>query len=237
MELKKELESMLANFEPGQKIPSERELSRKFGMARMTIRNSIEPLILEGKLERRPGSGTYLTGQCYSLTAQCRSFSNEMHSLGLVPRNELLFKKIVSADKIVANKLRIPGNSKVLKFTRIRYGGEQIMAVQSTSIPLAYIGKVSDGELEGALEDLLLHKFEICITTSQTEIGGEFPDLKIANWLGVPHKTPCLIKETIDVDQNSRTVMWNKTWYNAEKFKIRFETACGVRDQRTLKVS
>ena len=228
------LDSIIDKYEPGMKIPSERELAKHFGIARMTLRHSIEALILDGKLERRPGSGTYLTNRCYSLSAQCRSFSTEMQLRGLVPRNELLSRNVISSDKVLSSKLRIPRNSKVLKFSRIRFGSDIPMAIQYCHIPTGYIGETENFELEGSLEDLLLKKFRIGISNSQTEISGSFPDAKISAALGISRTNPCLIKETTDMDQSSRTIMWNKTWYNAEKFKIRFDAACKVPDDRVV---
>jgi GntR family transcriptional regulator len=230
MEIRAELDELLNEFYAGQKIPSERVLSERFGVARMTLRHAIETYILEGKLERRPGSGTYISNQCYSLSARCRSFSSEMKSRGLEPGNRLLTAKIISADKVNSSKLRIPLNSKILKFSRLRFGNEIPMAYQTTSIPVSYIGIIEDAELEGSLEDLLQNRFGITIVTSQTEISGDFADQKIAKLLEIGTTTPCLVKETIDMDQRSRSIMWNRTWYNAERFKIRFDAACNVRE-------
>ena len=232
MEIRTELSKVLNEYCPGQKIPIERVLSERFGGARMTLRHAIEVLILEGKLERRPGSGTYISNQCYSLSARCRSFSTEMISRGLKPENKLLTSKIISADKVNSSKLRIPLNSKILKFTRLRFGSEIPMAYQTTSIPLAYIDEVDFKDLEGSLEDLLLNSFGIAITTSQTEISGDFVDQKISKLLNITSTTPCLVKESLDMDQRSRIIMWNKTWYNAEQFKIKFDAACNVRESK-----
>ena len=232
MEIRAELDELLNEFYAGQKIPSERVLSERFGVARMTLRHAIETYILEGKLERRPGSGTYISNQCYSLSARCRSFSSEMKSRGLEPGNKLLMAKIISADKVNSSKLRIPLNSKILKFSRLRFGNEIPMAYQTTSIPVCYIGIIEDAELEGSLEDLLQNRFGITIVTSQTEISGDFADQKTSKLLEIETTTPCLVKETIDMDQRSRSIMWNRTWYNAERFKIRFDAACNVRESK-----
>lgn len=227
-----ELNELLSEFRPGQKIPSERVLAERFGVARMTLRHALETFILEGKLERRPGSGTYISNQCYSLSARCRSFSSEMKSLGLEPSNRVLASKIVSADKVSCGKLRIPLNSKVLKFSRLRFGNEISMAYQTTIIPISYIGNIENHELEGSLEDVLQNKFGIAIITSQTEISGDFSNQKIAKLLEITATTPCLVKETIDIDRRSRNIMWNKSWYNAEKFKLKFDAACNVHENK-----
>ena len=237
MKIRAELNDFLGEFYPGQKIPSERVLSERFGVARMTLRHELETFILEGRLERRPGSGTYISNLCYSLSAQCKSFSSEMKSRGLEPQNKLLVSKIVSANKICASKLRVPLNSKVLKFSRLRFGNEIPMAYQATIIPVSYIGKIEDYELEGALVDMLQIKFGITITTSQTEISANFVDQKISKLLDITTLTPCLVKDAIDMDQRARHIMWNKTWYNAERFKIKFDAACNVREFKNPAVS
>ena len=89
------------------------------------------------------------------------------------------------------------------------------MAYQTTALPLAYIDEFEPDELEGSLEDLLLNRFGIHISNSKTEISGGFVNQKVSKLLGITTATPCLMKETLDVDTRSRIIMWNKTWYNA----------------------
>jgi len=46
----------------GERIPSEEELAKEFGVSRMTVREAIVELISEGYLYRLPGKGTFLKG-------------------------------------------------------------------------------------------------------------------------------------------------------------------------------
>ena len=54
------------NFCPKEKIPSENELSERFGMSRQTIRHAISVLGEEGILTRVRGSGTYVSDNCFT---------------------------------------------------------------------------------------------------------------------------------------------------------------------------
>ncbi|MCL1887357.1 MAG: GntR family transcriptional regulator [Kiritimatiellaeota bacterium] len=45
---------------PGERVASEHELSRRHGLARVTVRKATELLVAEGLLERRPGKGLYV---------------------------------------------------------------------------------------------------------------------------------------------------------------------------------
>ena len=47
----------------GERLPSERDLAEQFQVSRMTLRQAITLLVEEGVLERRVGSGTFITAR------------------------------------------------------------------------------------------------------------------------------------------------------------------------------
>ncbi|WP_149181533.1 GntR family transcriptional regulator [Streptomyces sp. TRM49041] len=51
-------EALDSEFEVGEILPNERELAARFGVARATLRQALEQLELEGRLQRRRGVGT-----------------------------------------------------------------------------------------------------------------------------------------------------------------------------------
>lgn len=52
-----------AEYEVGQRLPSERELAQKFGVSRPTVREAIIALELDELVEVRTGSGVYVTNR------------------------------------------------------------------------------------------------------------------------------------------------------------------------------
>ena len=48
------------NLEPGDKLPSERMLSEKFGVSRSSVREAIQKLEFYGILNSKPQSGTFI---------------------------------------------------------------------------------------------------------------------------------------------------------------------------------
>ncbi|MEJ1979114.1 MAG: GntR family transcriptional regulator [Acetobacteraceae bacterium] len=51
-----------AEYEAGQRLPSEREMAKQFGVSRPTIREAILSLVMAGVLEVRHNSGVYVVG-------------------------------------------------------------------------------------------------------------------------------------------------------------------------------
>ena len=47
---------------PGEKLPPERELARRLGVGRASVREALAALPLRGALETRPGAGSFVVG-------------------------------------------------------------------------------------------------------------------------------------------------------------------------------
>ena len=58
-----QLELLLRKAEPGERLPSEPALAKRFGVSRTTIREVMSQLEAEGFIQRRQGSGTYVSRQ------------------------------------------------------------------------------------------------------------------------------------------------------------------------------
>ncbi|NLO88741.1 MAG: FadR family transcriptional regulator [Clostridia bacterium] len=60
-EVVKQLKELIANGElgPGEKLPSERELAKQFGVSRVSIRQALTVLETLGLIERKIGGGTF----------------------------------------------------------------------------------------------------------------------------------------------------------------------------------
>ncbi|WP_350285298.1 FadR/GntR family transcriptional regulator [uncultured Croceitalea sp.] len=126
------------NLEPGDKLPSERMLSEKFGVSRSNIRESIQKLEFYGILYSKPQSGTFIAdiGRV--------AMSGMMEDiLGL---EEPDFKSLVET--------RILLELKTVRLAALRRTDEDLEAMRSALD--AYKSKVLNKE-DAVEEDLLFH--------------------------------------------------------------------------------
>ncbi|WP_350291502.1 FadR/GntR family transcriptional regulator [uncultured Croceitalea sp.] len=126
------------NLEPGDKLPSERMLSEKFGVSRSNIREAIQKLEFYGILYSKPQSGTFIAeiGRV--------AMSGMMEDiLGL---EEPDFKSLVET--------RILLELKTVRLAALRRTDEDLEALQSALN--AYKNKVLNKE-DAVEEDLLFH--------------------------------------------------------------------------------
>lgn len=74
----------------GERIPSEHELRRQFGVSRMTVHRAIRELTDEGYLSRTVGAGTFVAQRSASRSSLLvRDIMQEMHDAGLKYRTHL----------------------------------------------------------------------------------------------------------------------------------------------------
>lgn len=65
---------MSGRYQPGDKLPSEAELSERYSVSRVTVRRALDELAGEGYLTSRQGKGTFVTQR--KLTRKLRQSSN-----------------------------------------------------------------------------------------------------------------------------------------------------------------
>jgi len=104
-----------------QRLPSERELSEKYKVSRMTARQALLDLAREGLIYTRVGKGTFVAEP--KIDQQLRTvtgFSQDMHVRGNKPSSRVLEAGVVPATPEVAAALRLLPDAEVIVLARVR---------------------------------------------------------------------------------------------------------------------
>lgn len=114
-------------WKKGTQIPSERELSTLYGMSRITVRNAIDELVRQGKLEKIQGKGTFvLNRSIIQNLGNVYSFSGEMEKQGKISSTKLVSKDFIKADKKLAYHLGVNEEDPLLCIVRLRCAEDQV---------------------------------------------------------------------------------------------------------------
>ena len=76
--VKGELLRLIEGAGVGTVLPTERELAERFATSRTTVRQAIAELVVEGRLERTQGSGTYVAEPKLIQLRQLSSFTEDI---------------------------------------------------------------------------------------------------------------------------------------------------------------
>nr|WP_218910798.1 GntR family transcriptional regulator [Nocardioides thalensis] len=139
---------------PGAPAPSERELVDRFGVARMTVRQALDALVVEGVLERFPGRGTFVA-RPRRVPTGISSFTEDMQRRAVVAESRTLIADRVGAANGVARALGIGVRQPVLHWRRLRLADGRPVCLSDAFLNDTLVPNLFDGELPASLYDEL----------------------------------------------------------------------------------
>lgn len=141
----------MADLEPGQRLPAERELAREYGVARMTLRTIIAEMARAGLVRSVQGSGTWRSPTPIPLRVQLGSFAHALSAQGVSTRTELLSDDLPTAPEAVAEVLGLDPGQPVRHLRRLRIGDEVPLALESAWFPAGLAEELGSEEATGSL--------------------------------------------------------------------------------------
>jgi GntR family transcriptional regulator len=220
LSLRARLREVVATARVGDRLPSERELSLRWGVARMTVRHAMDALVAEGLVERRHGSGTYVVPQPFVRLLGLTSFTQDMRERGLVASSRLLEWDVAPADGPLAAQLRVPVAQPVVRFTRLRFGSGDAMAVETVWIPSAIVPGLAPADLDGSLYELLARRYRIVAGAARVTIDPVLPDAATRELLAIDPDQACLRVRMVDLDARGRVLMVASCVYRGDKYQL-----------------
>lgn len=125
--------------QPGDLLPSEEELGRMHNISRMTARQALQALKIQGFAVRQKGKGTFVARpKMEKDITHLSGFSAEMRSLGMKPSSQVLAAEIIAAtDDEVTSSLALDRGTKIFRLCRLRMADSLPLALEESHLPLA----------------------------------------------------------------------------------------------------
>jgi GntR family transcriptional regulator len=223
--LRSRLREVIAGARVGDRLPSERQLSARWGVARMTLRRAIDGLVAEGLVERRHGSGTYVVPQPFVRLLGLTSFTHDMRTRGMTPGSRLLAWEEGLAEPPIAERLGIRAGSRVCTFTRLRLANGEPMAVETVWIPAALVPGLSRDDLAGSLYELLATRYRIVPGAATVTIEPVLADEAAREALAIGPDQACLRLRMVDSDSRGRVIMVASCVYRGDRYQLHAEVS------------
>lgn len=154
-QLYQELASQMKNgtYQPGERIPSEPQLSEMYHVSRVTVRNAIAQLVKENKLVKKHGKGTFVKMPVHvEEVFSGGSFTDTCLRMHAQPSTHVLTYRHCRGEKEILEKLGVAGD-RLIEITRVRYVDQIPCIVEVDYFPDEY-----DFLLQAELEQVSLLK-------------------------------------------------------------------------------
>jgi GntR family transcriptional regulator len=205
-------------------LPSEAELSQRYGVSRATIREALSRLEQRGVIIRRHGVGTFVNSQrpvIESGLERLESLDTLAQRMGLQTQMKDLRLEERVATESEARQLRIPDGSSVLAVSRVISIGDRRVAYLVDIVPTDVLSMqdLKDGFV-GSVLDIFLRLGRPALSHSLTEISMENANEIVARQLSL-HRGEMLLKLTAQLfSLDGRVVDYSHSFFVPGYFRF-----------------
>lgn len=217
-QLRKIIENQIKSqvLKPGDLIKSEKELGEEYSISRMTIRQALRELELEGLIIRERGRGTFVAPAKIEQEG-LMSFTDMALKKGMIPSTLVVsFNEIV--DNSIGEKLNLKEGEKLYQLIRIRGANNVRVAVEKVYIPVKMVPLFNEKDLTSSLYKILNDDYDISILSSKTSFSSVTCKDELKKQLEINEDMPLLKLENIYY--SPKIVYYEESYYRSDYFKI-----------------
>jgi len=200
-------------YEPGSQLPTESDLSRQFGVNRHTAREALKLLKNEGVIYSVKGKGNFVADAKikYRVSKKVR-FTSSIIEAGLAPSKELVEKRLVAADELLAAKLGLDVGDPVLSMKMLRFASGTPLMLATSNLPAArFVGLGEQVDASFSLYELLREQYGVEPSRAESVFETLMPEDEDLRLLQLPPGTPLLLSKSIAKDQYGNIIEYCET--------------------------
>lgn len=208
----------------GDTLPSERELSVRYGLSRTTVRLALQELERMGLVVRQHGRGTFVADRSAHTTnlTQAYSFTEQMRAMGRTPQTTILEFCDFEADKQLSQRMNVRLGEKLYKIKRIRLADGVAMMVERTYLPMRKFLSLKRPLLEAKpLYDIIEQDYREKIKSAEEEFRASIVRPADARLLDISDGSPILDITRTTVTVSNEIVEYTRSVARADQFTYR----------------
>ncbi len=203
------------HLDPHGSVPSERVLSERYKVSRMTARHALETLALEGYVHRSPRRGTYVAEP--RLRFSVGSYTRVMTEADRTPGTEVLAADTTVPDSVVAEVLGIPAGGRVHQLQRLRTAMGEPVAIENIQLSAERFPGLLQHDLTGSLWDLLRSLYGVQPVKADASVVAVALDRFEADALGVKPGSPAIVLTRTVFDAEGGVVELARDVYRGDR--------------------
>jgi len=210
---------------PGEKLPSENDLSQKYNINRHTVRQSFQKLKEKGLIYSQKGKGNFVANIKipYSMTEKS-NYSSQILDVGFEPSSKLIETKIIQADEDMAKDLNIAEKGDVLMLRTLKYVDNTPFALYTSFFDASRFGDLIDYIKDNtSLYRILKEKYNVVATKGDCFFEAMLPNKEEADLLMIPGNFPLLVTNVPSYDQEGNPIECGYAKFRSDLAKIKIK--------------
>lgn len=223
------LRERISALQPGDALPTDRELCDRFGVSRMTARQAVTRLVDEGLVRREPGRGTFIAHpRLQRDVGVLLSFTRQMERHGRRATSRLLECGVVLASAEAAVQLGLAPAAPLLRVRRLRLAGGEPTALELVLLPYERFAWLENMDWEHRSLHAALEERGVVPYTGDGHLQAAAASREEAHLLGLAAGAPLLVERLALYDQNGLPIEAGETRYAGDRYVLDFRLHRGA---------
>ena len=214
-------------YKPGDALPTEHELMRRYDLSSTTVRRAVHDLVREGWIYRKAGKGTFVKrDKVEERLLRLTSFAEEMQRRNIKPEFKLVCAKMLVPPAEVATAFQVPSQQNAYLIERIQLANGEPIALARGYWRCEIGERLAQHDLDLIpLYAVLEHTLHIPLVEADESISAAVADADIARKLDIPRRAPLLVRRRLSYTTAMRPVEYTTTFYRADRYEYKIRLA------------
>lgn len=227
-QIKEDIESKIASniLKEGDKLPTEKELCKQYGVSRITIRRALQELENDDMVKSIQGKGAFVSSSSIKQDlTMFYSFSDEIIKRGFVPSSIFVQLSLETPSNVIKKALELDEDEKVYMLMRIRMADNHMIALDRSYFSEKRFKDFDKKYLaNGSLYEAFDKYYGVKANTAVEEIESVPIPKEDAEIIGAKENSPYLLVKRISM-ANDLPIEYNYRLVNTKNYKYRIKLA------------
>lgn len=222
MQIKEAIKQRILDGDYGahERLPSESDLMKIFGVSRITVRQALRDLHSEGMVFSVQGKGTFVSKpKAVQDVQRLQGFGEAMAPKGYETSARVVSVNETRADQEVAEALNISRNRKVIELKRIRFLNREPISVDHSFFPFEIGQKLLGRDLTQDVFPMLENEFGIVLEHADLQIEATSASAEQSANLNIETGAPVLKIKRLVFNQGGEPVDFEYLFYRGDAFQ------------------
>jgi len=217
-----EREITAGGFNPGDKLPTEAQLSERFDVNRHTVRRAMQALESKGLILVEQGRGSFVAEDVvsYDLSRRVR-FSENLLKQSRHPGAEILGSEVLPAEGRVALMLRLLPGEPVIRLDMLSRADGKALLISTHHFPEARFPGIDLVYAELKSVTRCFERYGLTdYVRRETRITARMPSTRDADLLDQSRNRPVLVVESVNTDPDGTPVEYGLTRWASDRVEF-----------------
>lgn len=208
------------DYAPHERLPSEAELIKVFGVSRITVRQALRDLHADGLVFSVQGKGTFVAKpRAVQDVQRLQGFGETMVPQGYEATTRVVSLQETRPSQEVADALGIRQSDDVVEIKRIRYRNREPISIDHSFYPIDIGRRLAGRDLTQDIFPLLENEFDLALDHADLRIEATLADEEQAAGLNCDVGAAVLLIRRLVFDEQNKRVAFEFLSHRGDAFQ------------------